>query len=213
MPYTYEHPHPAVTTDVVLFTPSDRGLRVLLVRRGAPPFAGHWALPGGFVGIDESLDDCARRELGEETGIHGARVEQLGAFGAPDRDPRERVISVAYVAMIPADLAAATAGDDAAEAAWHDPDDMPPLAFDHNDIVAVARRHLAAGLDDPGFAFDALPDVFTLEALRAVHETVLGRALDDGAFRAHMLSSGLIEGLPEAAPDGGRLYRARGRGL
>lgn len=142
MPYVYDHPHPAVTVDIVLLDTRGEIPRVLLVRRAGSPFRGQWALPGGFVEIDESLEDAARRELKEETGIEARSIEQLGAFGDPDRDPRERVISVAYYACCAEPGFDAVAGSDAADARWFELDALPPLAFDHADIVACARRRL-----------------------------------------------------------------------
>jgi len=211
MSYTYEHPHPAATTDIVVFTVRDGRLKVLLVRRAGPPFEGEWALPGGFVGIDEGLDAAARRELMEETGLHTPHLEQFHAFGAPDRDPRERVISIAYLAVLPRGVAEPRGGGDAREARWHDTAELPKLAFDHGAIVDMAMRKLVEGLDDPGFAFDALPQSFTLAELREVYEAALGHAVDERRFRARMLASNLLEGLPKAAPDGARLYCARHR--
>lgn len=149
MPYSYDYPHPAVTTDVVVFAMRGDELSVLLIRRAEPPFKDSWALPGGFVNIDESLEDCARRELQEETGVSGVSLEQLHTFGEPDRDPRERVISVAYYALIPSDRTEPRAGSDAAGASWFGVDELPTLAFDHDRIIAMARRHLEATLDDP----------------------------------------------------------------
>jgi 8-oxo-dGTP diphosphatase len=138
--FTYPYPHPAVTVDVVVLSRTDEATRVLLVRRAQEPFAGCWALPGGFVGIAEDLDDAARRELREETGLDGLTLRQLHAFGRPDRDPRERVISVAYYALLPEGRPAPVAGSDAAEAAWFDVTRLPALAFDHADIIATALR-------------------------------------------------------------------------
>jgi len=138
-PYCYQYPHPAVTTDVVLFTLREDCLQLLLIERGNEPFKGHWALPGGFVDIDEDIDACAARELAEETGVDNIYLEQLGTFGKPGRDPRERVISVAYLALAPQALLAVQAGDDAAAAAWFPVADLPALAFDHAEIIAVAR--------------------------------------------------------------------------
>lgn len=145
MPWTYDHPHPAVTVDIVLFSVREGAVEVLLIRRARPPFEGAWALPGGFVGIDEGLEAAAHRELREETGIEVPYLEQLYAFGDPERDPRERVISVAWFAHIRARDVAAAPGSDAAEAHWFDLDDLPELAFDHADIVRLAREHFDAG--------------------------------------------------------------------
>jgi 8-oxo-dGTP diphosphatase len=148
MAYTYRYPRPAVAVDiVVLRRPEGRALsqtEILLIRRGRAPFRGKWALPGGFVEMDEDLPDAARRELREETGLAATRLVELGAFGRPGRDPRGRVISVVFVATVPLSKSRARAADDAAEAAWFSLDSPPPLAFDHAEILARARGRLAA---------------------------------------------------------------------
>ena len=139
--HTYSFPRPAVTVDVVAIS---RGCQVLLVRRKADPFKGRWALPGGFIDMDETLADAAARELEEETGITGLQMRQLRAFDRPDRDPRGRTIAVAFLALLE-DQPEPRAGDDAAEARWLPLDQLPPLAFDHDVIVACARE--TASLD------------------------------------------------------------------
>jgi 8-oxo-dGTP diphosphatase len=141
--YTYDYPRPAVTADVVLIT-EDQEPRVLLIRRKADPFAGMWALPGGFIDMDESLETAARRELHEETGVTVEDLEQLHTFGDPGRDPRGRTISVVYLAIVNAATVQPQAADDAAEAGWHPLDRLPALAFDHAEILAYASRRLKA---------------------------------------------------------------------
>jgi 8-oxo-dGTP diphosphatase len=141
--YTYDYPRPAVTVDVVIVTREERP-RVLLIRRKHDPFAGMWAIPGGFVNMDEGLEDAARRELREETGVQARRLEQLHAFGDPGRDPRGRTISVAYLAQVDHGRLKPRAADDAAEVAWHPLHRPPRLAFDHAAILALARKRLAA---------------------------------------------------------------------
>ncbi|RMF98271.1 MAG: NUDIX hydrolase [Gammaproteobacteria bacterium] len=145
MPWTYEHPHPAVAADVALFRDRAGRTEILLVKRGKPPFAGRWALPGGFVGIDEDLEAAARRELSEETGLQAGDLMQLQAFGRPDRDPRERVISIVFLGWLEAgdEGEPPRAGDDAADARWFPVDALPELAFDHAEIIALARQRLA----------------------------------------------------------------------
>lgn len=175
-PFCYRHPHPAVTADVALFTVRDGTLELLLIARRAPPFAGTWALPGGFLDPHEDLPACAARELAEETGLGGIALEQVGAFGAPDRDPRERVVSIAYLALVAAgqvDRAPPAAGDDAAEVGWFAVNALPPLAFDHADIVAAARARLIASLTSPALIRRLLPDSFTMTQLRQVHDAVV----------------------------------------
>ncbi len=138
MSYTYDYPHPAVTVDVVVFTGRDDDSSVLLIRRGQDPFKGMWALPGGFVDIDEGLEEAARRELKEETGVDVADLEQVGAFGDPDRDPRERIITVAYCAVVAAESLQPRAASDAREARLFSMKDLPELACDHREIIRKA---------------------------------------------------------------------------
>lgn len=150
--YRYRFPHPAVTVDCVLFGVDGDAVKVLLIRRAKDPFAGSWAFPGGFVGVDESAECSAVRELWEETGISGIAMEQLHTFSAPGRDPRERVISIAFMAVVDQASCKAKAGDDAEGAEWFALDNMPPLAFDHAQILSVAEsalRHRLADESDP----------------------------------------------------------------
>jgi 8-oxo-dGTP diphosphatase len=137
--YCYDYPRPAVTVDVVVLT-REPDPRVLLIRRKNEPFAGRWALPGGFVDMEETLGAAARRELREETGLEVDEIEQLHTFGDPCRDPRGRTISVVYFARVPMPVPPIRAADDAAEVGWHSLDQLPPLAFDHDRILAMARQ-------------------------------------------------------------------------
>ena len=139
--YTYDYPRPAVTVDVVIITPG-RDPHVLLIRRKADPFAGRWALPGGFIEMDEPLEAAARRELREETGVEAADLVQLGTFGDPGRDPRGRTISVVYLTRMSRDAVRVEAGDDAAAADWFPLKSPPPLAFDHDQILEAARERI-----------------------------------------------------------------------
>jgi 8-oxo-dGTP diphosphatase len=182
-PYCYRYPHPAVTTDVVVFTIRKNRLQLLLIRRGGEPHKGSWALPGGFLEIDEDLESCAQRELAEETGVSGVFLEQLYTFGAPDRDPRERVISVTYYALIPSDRLQIRAASDAAEAAWFPLDELPELAFDHREIIRVAHQRLIAKLNYSTIAFQFMPDTFTLSELQGVYEILRNEPLDKRNFR------------------------------
>ncbi|MCC7412428.1 MAG: NUDIX hydrolase [Gammaproteobacteria bacterium] len=211
--YHYAQPHPAVTTDVVLFTIRAGRLELLLVRRRHEPFAGCWALPGGFLDIDEDLDTCAARELEEETGVRGVYLEQLYTFGAPERDPRERVIAVAYYGLAPADTIEVQAGSDAGAAAWFARDALPGLAFDHARIVELAHRRLAAKLSYSTIALQLLPREFTLSRVQAVYEVILGRPLDKRNFRRQLLALGCLQETDEHQRDGNhrpaRLYRVR----
>jgi len=142
-PYCYDHPRPAVTADIITVTREPRP-RVLLIRRKHPPFAGSWALPGGFVDQDEPLEAAARRELREETGLEVGELTQMRTFGDPGRDPRGWTVSIAFVTFVDPTSVKPQAGDDAAEAAWHPLDSLPPLAFDHDKVLACARQWLAS---------------------------------------------------------------------
>ena len=194
---------PSVTVDVVAFTARAGRLSVLLIERGVWPFAGAWALPGGFVAQEEPLDEAARRELIEETGVAGAHyLEQLYTFGTPHRDPRTRVISVAYYALLPEDASEPSAGSDARTAAWWPVDKLPPLAFDHAEIVAVALDRLRAKLGYTSVAYALLPDEFTLTELQTVYEIILGEGLDKRNFRKKMLAAGILAPTDRARRDG-----------
>lgn len=172
-----------LTVDVVIFTVRAESLRVLLVRRGVPPFEGAWAIPGGFVLENEPLAEAARRELAEETGASDVYLEQLYTFGAPERDPRGRVVTVAYFALVPPDRLDIRAGSDAAEAAWFDVARVPELAFDHAEVLDAALRRLRGKVGYSEVGFELLPERFTLSELQAVFETILGRPLDKRNFR------------------------------
>ena len=213
MPYTYEYPHYAITTDSVVFTIRDERLKLLLIRRANAPFKGRWALPGGFLDAREDLDACARRELEEETGLRGFYLEQLYTFGAIRRDPRERVITVAYFALVRSDALTPRAASDATEVAWVAADELPPLAFDHADIIATARERLAAKLDYSNIALQLLPERFTMRELHTVYETVLGKAMDRRNFYKKMLASGELLETQETRIEGAHrpatVYRAR----
>ena len=191
--YSYEYPHPAVTTDVVIFSIRDKQLKLLLIKRGGEPFKGKWALPGGFVNLDESLEEGARRELQEETGLSGVFLEQLYTFGEPARDPRERVITVAYYALIPSDQLNLVAASDAEAVGWFAMDELPALAFDHHGIVSMAHERLAAKLDYSTLAFQFMPTEFTLSDLQLVYEIILQESIDKRNFRKWILAMERIE--------------------
>ena len=188
--YTYKHPHPAVTTNVVIFTVLDAKLRLLLVKRAREPFMGYWALPGGFIRLDEDLAASAAHALERETGMTGVYLEQLYTFGRPNRDPRERVITVAYYALAPAARVQVRAGSDIA---WFALDTLPALALDHQEIVALAAQRLAAKLDYSTIAFQFLPEQFSLSELQAVYEIILREPLDKRNFRKQILALGHLE--------------------
>ena len=188
-----DYPRPAVTVDVVIFTLREGDLQVLLVRRKSPPFQGMWAIPGGFIRIDESLEEAALRELEEETGVRDVYIEQLYTFGDPNRDPRGRVITVAYFALVPADAVHPRAGSDAAEARWWSMYNLPPLAFDHDRILAYALQRLRYKLEYTAVGFELLPETFTLSELQAAYEVILGEELDKRNFRRKILGAGILE--------------------
>jgi 8-oxo-dGTP diphosphatase len=193
MAHTYEYPHPAVTTDIVIFTIRQDELKVLLIKRALPPFQGEWALPGGFINLDESLEKGARRELEEETGVAGVYLEQLYTFGQPDRDPRERVITVAYYALIPSDKIEIRAATDAEGVSWFGMEEIPELAFDHQQILQAAHERLAAKLDYSTIAFQFMPKAFTLTEMQQVYELILRESVDKRNFRKRILSLNLIK--------------------
>ena len=202
MSYSYAYPHPAVTTDVVIFTIRDHVLELLLIRRGSDPFKNSWALPGGFINIDEDLEACALLELEEETGVTGVYLEQLYTCGTPNRDPRERVISVAYYALVPPDRINIRAASDAKEVAWFNLERLPTLAFDHETIVAMAQQRLTAKLNYSTIALQFMPEKFTLSELQQVYESILGETLDKRNFRKRILIMNCIKDTGESRRNG-----------
>lgn len=211
MAYTYSHPHPAVTTDCVVFGLDDEDLKVLLIERDSEPFAGTWAFPGGFVNIDEPLENAALRELREETGLQKVYLEQLYTFGHPDRDPRERIITVAYYALVNIRDHEIMAATDARNAAWFAVTDTPTLAFDHETIFQVALERLKGKVRYQPIGFELLPRMFTLNQLQHLYETILEKKLDKRNFRRKILSMGFIAETDEIQQDvahrAARLYR------
>ncbi len=191
--YNYEFPHPAVTTDSVVFTVRDKRLHVLLIQRGREPAKGQWAFPGGFVDIDEELEVAAQRELAEETSVTGVELQQFHTFGAPDRDPRERIITVAYLGLAPHEDLHPVAGDDAAAVAWYAVDEVPKLASDHGDILAMALQCLQQRIETTDIAMRMMSDRFTLADLQGVYEAIMDEQLDADVFRDWVLGQGWIE--------------------
>ena len=210
MSFTYEYARPALAVDIVVFGLDD-DLKVLLIKRDLEPFQGKWALPGGFVRMDETLDEAARRELDEETGVSRLYLEQLYTFGDPGRDPRERVVSVAYYALVKLSDHRVKAATDAREAAWFSVDDLPRLAFDHDKILQSALTRLKSKVRYQPIGFELLPPKFTLSALQKLYESVLERALDKRNFRKKVLTMGFLEDTEEVEQDvahrAARLYR------
>ncbi|MGC5016493.1 NUDIX hydrolase [Streptosporangium sp. DT93] len=210
------YPAVAVTVDVVALTIRGDGLRVLLIRRGEQPYAGRWSLPGGFIQPGEDLPQAAARELAEETGLPGrVHIEQLASYGAPDRDPRMRVVSISYLAFAP-DLPDPRAGTDASDAAWHPVGTTPELAFDHDRILAHGLERARGKLEYTPLATAFAGDTFTISELRGVYETVWGVPLHAGNFHRKILSvPGFVESTGGTTESGGarggpraKLYRA-----
>ena len=203
-----------LTVDIACFALAERELRLLLVRRLEQPFAGDWALPGGAVGGEEPLEDAAQRVLHQTTGLWGLYLEQLYTFGAPHRDPRTRVITVAYFALVPADVSRRLRpGTDAAAVRWFSVYHLPDLAFDHARIVDLALRRVRGKLDWTPIAFRLLPEQFTMSQLRSAYQIILDRELDKQNFSKKMLHSRtkVIEPVPNALVTGAhrpaQLYR------
>lgn len=195
---------PAVTVDCVVFGYDGRRLQLLLIKRRDEPFAGLWALPGGFIRGDESLDAAALRELKEETGIAEVYLEQLYTFGEPGRDPRGRVVSVAYFALVKPSQHLLEASTDAVDAAWFPVDELPVLGFDHSLIVKVAIKRLQAKVRYAPIGFELLPREFALPELQAVYEAILGQPLDKRNFRKKILSMGILSPLAKQRKGAGR---------
>lgn len=188
--YTYEYPRPSVTTDCVIFGFDGAKLNVLLIERGIEPFKGHWAFPGGFLKMDESAENGALRELQEETGMKGAYIEQFHTFSAPERDPRGRVISIAYYALVP--MQDVKGGDDAAKAQWFPVSEVPPLAFDHDYILRMAMRKLKERMHFEPVGFELLPEVFPMKALQTLYEEVLEIKFDRRNFAKKIMHYDLL---------------------
>ena len=195
MRFTYQYARPALTVDCVVFGFDEGDLKVLLIERALQPFAGRWALPGGFVRVDETLDDAARRELREETGVAEDFLEQLYTFGELDRDPRERVVSVAYYALVKLSDHRVKAATDASKAEWFQAFKAPKLAFDHAIILETALQRLQGKVRYQPIGFELLPPKFTLSQLQHLYEALLGVEMDKRNFRKKILSMGLLIGL------------------
>lgn len=211
-PSRYERP--SVTVDVVIFTLLDQALHVLLVQRRRWPYEGHWAIPGGFINMDESLEQAARRELEEETGVRDIYLEQLYTFGEPLRDPRTRVISVAYVALIRADSQTLRNSEETTDVRWFPVAELPELlAFDHSKILKTALARLRSKLEYTTLAFELLPEVFSILELKHIYEQILGEEqLDKGNFYRKIKEANLLEDTGMRREGRGRptsLYRFR----
>jgi 8-oxo-dGTP diphosphatase len=205
-----------VAVDVAVFTVREEALQVLLVETAGGPFAGAWALPGGLVRDDETLDEAAARELFAHTGEHDVYLEQLYTFGSPDRDPHARVVSVAYVGLVPpaGRLAELVANPKYTRATWCPAQRLPALAYDHREVVRTAVARLRAKLRYTNLVYTLLPPAFTLSEMQAVYEAILGRRLDRRNFRKKLLGSGLVTDVDRQRRGAHRpaaLYRFRRR--
>ena len=198
--FSYKYPHPAVTADCVIFGFDGVSIKVLLIQRGIEPFKDKWAFPGGFMKIDETVEECAKRELEEETGLKDTSVEQFYTFSDVNRDPRERVITVAHYALVR--LSEVKGGDDAATARWFAQDEIPSLAFDHDRILRMAINCLKERICFEPIGFELLPEVFTMTELQNLYEAILGVKFDRRNFYNKMLKLGILseaEPRPEGA--------------
>lgn len=211
MAYSYQYPRPALTVDCVVFGIDQGDLKLLLIERDLEPFRGAWALPGGFVHVDETLEEAARRELAEETGIRSVFLEQLYTFGSVDRDPRERVVTVAYYALVNLKDHEIKASTDARDAAWFSAFEAQGLAFDHDMIIDMALTRLKGKVRYQPIGFELLPEKFTLSELKHIYDTILEVDLDKRNFRRKVLSTDLLVALDEVEKDvahrAARLYR------
>lgn len=194
-PYQYKYEHMAVTTDCVIFTYENRTLKVLLIKRGEEPYKGQWAFPGGFLQMNENAKEGALRELKEETSVTDAPIRELGVFSDIHRDPRERVITIAWYALVkPSEV---VGGDDADEAAWFSIDHLPPLAFDHKMIFDTAMERLRRDIHFEPIGFDLLDDAFTIPDLQRLYEMILGTTFDRRNFQRKLLSTGILDAVEE----------------
>lgn len=195
--YCYKYPHPSVTTDCVIFGFDGQRLQVLLIERGIEPYKGRWAFPGGFLTPDETAEQGALRELQEETGLTGAYIEQFHTYTDPNRDPRERVITIAYYALVR--IQEVKGGDDAAKAQWFALDEVPQLAFDHDRILRDAMRQIRERIHFEPIGFELLPEKFTMRELQSLYEAILDIKFDRRNFAKKMLHFELLIDLDETA--------------
>ena len=196
--YWYKYPHAAITTDCVIFGYDGKLLKVLLVERGIEPFKGQWAFPGGFMKLDETAEEGARRELKEETGLDAAYIEQFHTFTKVGRDPRERVITIAYYALVR--IAEVKGADDAADARWFALDEIPRLAFDHDEILELALKRLKEKIHFEPIGFELLPKTFTMTELQTLYETILGTKFDRSNFYRKMSNLNILHSVSEREP-------------
>lgn len=209
--YSYKHPHPAVTTDCVIFCFDGKELNVLLVQRGVEPFKGAWAFPGGFLKMDESAEQCALRELKEETDLTPEHLEQFHTFTEVDRDPRERVITIAYFALVK--KSEVIGGDDASEARWFKLNDIPRLAFDHDYIFRKALIALKEKIHFEPIGFDLLEEEFSMPDLQRLYESILGVKFDRRNFQKKIIQFGILEESPSNEKKASSAQGSKGEGV
>ena len=200
--YCYKYPHPAVTADCVIFGFDGVAIKVLLIQRGIEPYKDKWAFPGGFMQIDETVEECAKRELEEETGLKTTSVEQFHTFSDVNRDPRERVITVAHYALVR--LEEVKGGDDAMSAQWFAMNEIPSLAFDHDRILRMAVNRLKERICFEPIGFELLPEIFTMSALQNLYEAILEMKFDRRNFYNKMLKLGILSEAEERPKNASR---------
>ena len=188
-----EYETPGITVDLVLFTVNENRLKVMLVKRAEEPFRNDWSLPGGFIKVGESLDAAAQRVLIEKTGVSDVYMEQLYTFGEPKRDPRSRVITVAYIALIPWQSLPQPESDKVTDLTWSPVDHLPKLAFDHKAIVNYAVTRLRAKVSYSNIVYGLMPKQFRLSELQSMYESIINDKLDKRNFRKRMLATGLLK--------------------
>jgi 8-oxo-dGTP diphosphatase len=193
--FAYEYKRPSLTADSVIFGFDGQSLNVLLVKRGIEPFKGRWAFPGGFIKMDETAEEGALRELKEETGMENAFIQQFHTFSNPLRDPRERVITIAFYALVR--IQEVKGGDDAASARWFPLDEIPALAFDHDHMLRMATQRLRQEIHFHPIGFELLPEKFTLRELQSLYEAILGITFDRRNFAKKMLHLEILNELDE----------------
>ena len=197
MSYTYEYPHAAITADCVIYGFDGEHLKLLLIERGVEPFKGSWALPGGFMRIDETIEETARRELFEETGLKDVYMSQFRMFSSVERDPRERVVTVVFTALVRPEDYVLVAGDDAAKARWFDEDDLPRLAFDHAEIIEATHLYLEEQLRLRPIASQLLNKTFSMGELQRLYEVINRTSYDRRNFQRKAIQSGLLAEVEE----------------
>lgn len=190
MSYTYEYPHPAVATDCAVFGFDGHNIKILLIKRGIEPFMDCWALPGGFLRMDETADECIRRELKEETSLSPEVIDQFGVFTEVNRDPRERVLSIAYYSLVK--KSDVKGGDDASDAQWFDLKQLPVLAFDHKHILEHALQTLKEKIHFEPIGFNLMDNEFTIPDLQRLYEAILDTTFDRRNFMKKILQVGVI---------------------